>query len=224
MWLNTNTVPETIIREPQAITVGNVNHPAAIFTKWSEEELNAIGIYTFLVDAQPPASPYKSYERVTDTAQRPPRVTWVETELDVASLKAKMLKKVDNHAKMLLDSVTSKYSAAEMASWESLETEAQAVVDSAGAAVGKKLQKQIDNSGETALDRANKVLTKATEFNNLLGMVVGTRTVKEAEIEAMTTLAEIQAYENTTVQVPSELDPQVMEDRVVDMCTYGWGA
>ena len=48
MWalINDDNSINEIIRFPRSITINNVKHPRAIFTKWSWSELNAIGIYT----------------------------------------------------------------------------------------------------------------------------------------------------------------------------------
>lgn len=37
----------TIISRPKPVKVGNVQHPKEIFTRWSDDELRAIGIYPF---------------------------------------------------------------------------------------------------------------------------------------------------------------------------------
>ncbi len=41
MWHNETS----LIKSPRALAVGDVQYPASIFTKWSEADLNAIGIY-----------------------------------------------------------------------------------------------------------------------------------------------------------------------------------
>ena len=50
MWalINDDNSIAEIIRFPRSITINNVKHPRAIFTKWSWSELNAIGIYEVL--------------------------------------------------------------------------------------------------------------------------------------------------------------------------------
>ena len=47
MWalITDNTIQE-IIRFPKGMVINNVRHPRAIFTAWSWDELNAVGIYT----------------------------------------------------------------------------------------------------------------------------------------------------------------------------------
>ena len=41
MWHNETS----LIKSPRALTIGDVQYPASIFTKWAEVDLNAIGIY-----------------------------------------------------------------------------------------------------------------------------------------------------------------------------------
>lgn len=50
MWalINEDNSIAEIIRFPRSITINNVKHPRAIFTKWSWADLNAIGIYEVL--------------------------------------------------------------------------------------------------------------------------------------------------------------------------------
>lgn len=47
MWalIENNTIVRTFNR-PKPITINNIQHPRTIFTLWSEEELNTIGIYS----------------------------------------------------------------------------------------------------------------------------------------------------------------------------------
>ena len=50
MWalINDDNSINEIIRFPRSITINNVKHPRAIFTKWSWSELNTIGLYEVL--------------------------------------------------------------------------------------------------------------------------------------------------------------------------------
>ena len=41
---------EKIINNPKAMTIGDVQYPAKIFQLWSQDELNAIGIYEIIFD------------------------------------------------------------------------------------------------------------------------------------------------------------------------------
>tara|TARA_R110000823_G_scaffold87464_3_gene195156 strand:- start:13 stop:249 length:237 start_codon:yes stop_codon:yes gene_type:complete len=47
MWalIEDNTIVRTFNR-PKPITINNIQHPRTIFTLWSEEELNTLGIYS----------------------------------------------------------------------------------------------------------------------------------------------------------------------------------
>jgi hypothetical protein len=51
MWaLVENNSVSKVYKNPKAITIGDVNYPANIFTLWSASELEAIGIYEVVVD------------------------------------------------------------------------------------------------------------------------------------------------------------------------------
>jgi len=54
MWalINDDNSIAEIIRFPRSITINNVKHPRAIFTKWSWADLNAIGIYQVIDNGQ----------------------------------------------------------------------------------------------------------------------------------------------------------------------------
>ena len=54
MWYS--ETQSLVIKTPRAITVDGVEHPSAIFRKWSEEELEEIGIYS--LEIVTPASRY----------------------------------------------------------------------------------------------------------------------------------------------------------------------
>lgn len=51
MWalVESNNVTQVFTR-PKAITIGDVNYPSNIFTMWSASELEAIGIYSVVID------------------------------------------------------------------------------------------------------------------------------------------------------------------------------
>ena len=51
MWaLVENDSVSKVYQNPKAITIGDVNYPANIFSVWSSSELEAIGIYEVVVD------------------------------------------------------------------------------------------------------------------------------------------------------------------------------
>ena len=66
MWayVQNNQVTQ-VYTKPKAITIGDVNYPANIFTLWSSEDLEAIGIYEVVVDN----SNYKNPEYYINTNQ-----------------------------------------------------------------------------------------------------------------------------------------------------------
>ena len=51
MWaqVESNNVTKVFTR-PKAITIGDVNYPSNIFTMWSKSELEAIGIYSVVIN------------------------------------------------------------------------------------------------------------------------------------------------------------------------------
>ncbi len=51
MWalVESNNVTQVYTR-PKALTIGNVNYPSNIFTMWSASELEALGIYTVVIN------------------------------------------------------------------------------------------------------------------------------------------------------------------------------
>jgi hypothetical protein len=51
MWaLVENNSVSKVYQNPKAITIGDVNYPSNIFSLWSSEDLEAIGIYEVVVD------------------------------------------------------------------------------------------------------------------------------------------------------------------------------
>ena len=208
------------IEKAQPITDKNgVQHPANIFDKWTEAELNAIDIYSY-VFGEKPDSKYYTYQVTENVATMPPQIVYTPVAKSVDSLKDAMIERIRNKAKDLLADATKKYSAAEMASWSTLEAEAkQYQLDGT---IGALLQAEVTASGETVADLATTIITNATTLKAYRGHVVGTRTVKENQVNAMTTIEQVKAYENTTVQVPSMEDHNVMVNAIVDMCVHGW--
>ena len=51
MWalVESNNVTQVYTR-PKGITIGDVNYPSNIFTRWTSSELEALGIYTVVID------------------------------------------------------------------------------------------------------------------------------------------------------------------------------
>jgi len=60
MWHNETS----LIKSPRALTIGDVQYPASIFTKWSEAELNAIGIYK-VTEIKPTITDTQKYGNAT---------------------------------------------------------------------------------------------------------------------------------------------------------------
>jgi len=75
------------IRTPRGVTVDGIQHPASIFTCWSDEELAAINIYPATLDV-----PDQRYYEIGDTSYTLTDGTYIisyaSTEKDVNNLKA----------------------------------------------------------------------------------------------------------------------------------------
>jgi hypothetical protein len=66
MWaLVENDSVSKVYQNPKAITIGDVNYPSNIFSLWSSDDLEAIGIYEVVVDN----SNYKDPEYYINTQQ-----------------------------------------------------------------------------------------------------------------------------------------------------------
>ena len=66
MWaLVENDSVSKVYKNPKAITIGDVNYPSNIFSLWSSDDLEAIGIYEVVVDN----SNYKNPEYYINTNQ-----------------------------------------------------------------------------------------------------------------------------------------------------------
>ena len=52
MWalLNSDNTINKILTRPKALSIGDVNYPANIFSMWTSAELEAIGIYEIVID------------------------------------------------------------------------------------------------------------------------------------------------------------------------------
>jgi len=108
MWAlvdtSSNEVTE-VISAAKSITIDNIKHPKAIFSLWSETELNAIGLYT-VVQADTGDSRFQSKDgdatytydaednRVTET------INLVDKDLDTLKTEAKSKAKEDAYDKM----------------------------------------------------------------------------------------------------------------------------
>lgn len=90
MWLNKND--NTVIKKPIDITIDGVQHSKIIFSKWSEAELNAIGIYKATVD-EIPNRRYYTYDEVVDFVNN--RIVRTPVEKPLADIQALFLSDID---------------------------------------------------------------------------------------------------------------------------------
>ena len=66
MWaLVENNKVSKVYKNPKAITIGDVNYPSNIFSSWSSDDLEGIGIYEVVIDN----TNYKNPEYYTNTDQ-----------------------------------------------------------------------------------------------------------------------------------------------------------
>ena len=63
MWI---TSDNNIIRQPQGIRIGDVNHPASIFWCWSKEQLAEVGIKPYHPGSVPSGHRVTAYNEEVD--------------------------------------------------------------------------------------------------------------------------------------------------------------
>ena len=108
MWAlvdtSSNKVTE-VISAAKSITIDSVKHPKAIFSLWSESELNAIGLYT-VVQADAGDSRFQSQDGDATYAYDPSSkkvtetIKLVDKDLDSLKTEAKSKAKEDAYEKM----------------------------------------------------------------------------------------------------------------------------
>lgn len=190
MWLNKSD--NSVIAKPKAITVGGIDYPSAVFSKYSEAELNAINIFTITEDPIPNRR-YYTYNEVLDTATVHISRTLVERPL--ADVQAVMLKDLEDVANSKFDATTAGYTAGEMSSWAELE--ADAIAHQTTPLTSGMLYDEATIAGITVDELATKVLTNASLFKQAKSYISGMRKKKSLEIQALATVDDCIAYENT---------------------------
>ena len=108
MWaLVENNEVSKVYNRPKAITIGDVNYPSNIFSVWSSDDLEGIGIYKVVIDN----TNYKNPEYYINTDQSfafaDDTVTasyGTATALDLDTLKTNHKKIIDDQAYSLLQS------------------------------------------------------------------------------------------------------------------------
>ncbi len=202
MWYNENS--SSVVRAPRAITVGGIQHPPAIFRKWSKEKLEEIGIYSVEV-ARVDSRYYKSGKEVyTKKDRRKPdgtyaggadyyEVSYETTEKDPEGLKESIKESVRSQIGSLLSP----------SDWRVIRAQ---------------------ETGDTLRADWAQYRSDVRAFGNAL----------EVEVDALVTLADVIAFQNSPVQEDryvSTYDEEGVEvigpdyetvDRVVNKAQYGW--
>lgn len=213
MWLNINE--STVIVKPIAITVNGVTHPKTIFSKWSEVELNAVGVYTPTVDSIPNRR-YYTYNEVIDYVTK--TITRTPIEKPIADLQALMIKDLEDTANGKFNEATAGYTAGEMASWNELKLEA--IAHQTTPLTEGMLYDEAMLSGMTVDALASKVLYNAGVFKQAKAYISGTRKRKSLEINALVNIAACIAYENfvydyTVTQSDVDMDSTLVLGTVI---------
>ena len=117
------------------------------------------------------------------------------TILTLSEAKTKAVNDINEKAKELLAQATVKYSAAEMAGWETLEREAIQYL--ADGTVGNMIGGEAFMSNQDVGVLANEVVGNATAFRNYRNFIVSTRYKKTQAVNALTTIEELIAYDLT---------------------------
>ena len=192
MWLN--KTDNSIIKKPKGLSVGEVQYPKQIFTEYSEAELNAINIFTITEDSIPNRR-YYTHNDVLDNITA--HITRTPIEKPLADVHALMVKEVIAKAKSLLDEAVVKYSSAEMASWDTLEKEANAFIGGELIANCPMLKDEADLCSQDYTILANGILINASTLKTYRTSIVAKRYNKVAAIMALLNIAECELYEAT---------------------------
>lgn len=191
MWLYNNKMIHA-----KAIRVNGVQHPKAIFIKWSDAELAEIGIYKITeIGRVFPRSPYYSYSSVEDFTTNAPTITHIATELPLSVVQARMIKDLEKVATDKFNAITGDYTAGEISSWAELE--ADAIAHQTTPLTSGMLFDEAGYAGITVLALATKVLEKATALKQAKAYYSGTRAKKTLEILDLINVAACIVYEKT---------------------------
>jgi hypothetical protein len=190
MYIDINN-SETYKKATQ-VEIGGITYPKSIFG--DTEKLNSLGIYKLTEDAIPNRR-YYTYNEVVNVETR--NIDRTPIAKDIDSLKEQMVKDVIGIAKSKLDEATSKYSPAEMASWENLEREAIAYTQGTEIELCTMLKNEADMCGQTYEELANEVIANANNLRDLRTYIVSTRYNKINEIKSLGSIEDIILYEAT---------------------------
>jgi hypothetical protein len=189
MWLNIND--SSIIAKPKAVVVDGVQYPSVIFSKWSEVELNTIGVFTIIEDTIPNRR-YYTYNEVLDTITA--TITRTPIEKPLADVQAVMIRDLEDTANNKFNEATVGYTAGEMAGWRELEDEAKSHATTP--LTSGMLFDEATYSGITVDSLVAKVLANAAAFKQMKSYISGTRKRKSTEIMGLIDVNSCIAYEN----------------------------
>ena len=178
----------------QGVTIGDIQHPRAIFTLWTEAERNAIGIY----------------EVTIDESKRKDEKWYINTNITYAFSGGKVTGSYgDATAKAHADTL---FSAQDET--DGLGTEGEVAVE------GLKtiLIRNIKSQAETELSRTDWYITRKSEKNTAIPSAITThrdavRSKQDSMCTAITNASDTPALETlyTYVNTADEGDPVVME-------------
>jgi len=97
-----NETVTSSFRSPKTVVVNSITYPADIFTKWTTEELEAIGIYKVVEVAQPDSHFYTLGSRTDTYSNGAVAESWGETEKTVADVKTELLDMLSDQRKQRL--------------------------------------------------------------------------------------------------------------------------
>ena len=220
MYLNKNTTPFTKIKA-QPITIGDIQYPKSIFTKYSDVELNTIGLYKISYSGLPNRRYYTATE-VENFDGNTPSVSYASTPKNLNDIKAVMINDVISKAKTLLDEAVSKYSSAEMASWDGLESQARAYIGGELITNCPMLKDEADLCSQDYTLLANEVIANAEGLKAYRTFVVAKRYNKIQAINALLDVSACEVYENepynytiTADDVANDIDGSLVEGQIV---------
>jgi len=190
MWLN--KTDGKIITNPEAITIGNVQYPSSIFSKWSESELNNINLFTITEDSRPNRR-YYDYSEILDADTVHLNISTIVKSIE--AVQGYMLVDLENVASGKFNEATSGYTPGEMSSWSELE--ADAIQHQTTTLLSGMLFDEALIAGISLDELATRVLFNANLLKQAKSFISGTRKKKSLEIMALTTVASCELYENT---------------------------
>ena len=210
MWIN-KTTNEKILK-PKAITIDGIQYPKDIFTKWSEDELNAIGLYSYTVSGLPNRRYYTS-EEVENFTTVPYSITYNAVDRPLADVQANLIASIEETATKKFNDATSGYTASEMSSW--VEMEAQAREHLVTPLTNGMLFDEAQIAGISVDALATKVIANADALKQVKAYIAGMRAKKTLEVMSLTTVDECILYEKTPY------DYTLTDEDVADGMTEG---